>query len=62
MKVGDLVQMKGPDGDIGIIIEIPIDGSTSFVKVLWSNISGYCAASHLTVLKKEISSDIFVSS
>ena len=49
MKIGDIVKMKGPDGDIGFVIEA--DNRTGFTKVVWLGVPSLCATSHLILVE-----------
>jgi len=54
MKTGDLVRMRYPDGEAGVILSIDsyIDEG-GFVRVLWSDGPSLCAISHLIVIEKK---------
>ena len=54
MKTGDLVRMRYPGGETGVILSVDsYIGEGGFVSVLWSDGPSLCAVSHLIVIEKK---------
>jgi len=49
VKIGDIVKMKGPDGEVGLVVEL--DNQTGFTRVVWQDGVSLCATSHLILIE-----------